>query len=121
MNCSTSRLVAVRLVMWSVGCCDGESGHFVVGAYLSNSPKISVTSPTLTKRTLHHSRNLSRKKSERLDHIFEKKSKQQSYIQQRENQMNEFHVMSGWIQHVADADWLNDPSSRPPINAMIGN
>jgi hypothetical protein len=23
--------------------------------------------------------------------------------------------MSSWTLHVADADWLNDPSSRPPI------
>jgi len=64
-----------------VVCCDGESGHFVVGAYLS---KTSVTSPTHKLRMRYHSQSLSRETLERLDNNFEKVQIEEVYTAQSE-------------------------------------
>jgi hypothetical protein len=55
-----------------------------------------------------------------LDLILQRARKRE-YIQYRVNYMSLFHVKSGWILDVADADWLDLSSSRPPIIPMIGN
>jgi hypothetical protein len=106
-----------------VVCCDGESGHFVVGAYLSssNNPKTSVTSPTHKARMRHHSQSLSRETLERLDNNFERVQIEEVYTAQSD--LYELIPRSGAVEYCT---WLMLTGStthpvEPLSRSMIGN